>query len=32
MPENRTMSTFQGILEEIASYAATAPTLESLQN
>jgi len=26
------MSTFQGILEEIASYAATAPTLESLQN
>jgi GAF domain-containing protein len=32
MPENRAMSTFQGILEEIASHAATATSLESLQN
>lgn len=32
MPENRAMSTFQGILKEIASYAATASSLESLQN
>lgn len=32
MSDNRTMSIFQGILEEIASHAATAPSLESLQS